>query len=385
MKKILYATQSIDSADLKAVKLALRSACLTQGPIVDEFEETVARFCGAGYAVAVNSGTSALHIACMAAGIGGGDEVITSPNTFVASSNSILYCGGKPVFADIMEDNAVIDPSDIERKITKRTRAVIPVDFAGHPADMKEIKELADKHGLIIIEDAAHALGAKYRGSRVGSGKYADMTILSFHAVKHITTGEGGMVLTNDKKLYQLLRKLRTHGITRDPKMLNRERGDWYYEMSALGYNYRLTDIQCALGISQLKKLPAFLKKRREIVRRYDEFFAKTGYAAPLAAREYVDHAYHLYVIRLKLEDLRVSRRVVFDEYRKAGIMVNVHYIPVYSQPYYRNLGFRKGICPGAEKYYDEALTLPLHPGLSKTDIDRVISVTGKIFDKYGK
>lgn len=385
MKQIPYATQWIDDEDIRVVQKVLRSDYLTQGPQVEAFERAVCQYTGAKYAVAVNSGTSALHIACLAAGLKKGDEGITSPITFVASANAMLYCGAKPIFADVQSDTVCIDPKEIEKKMSKRTKVVIPVHFAGHPCDMQEIHKIAKKNKIIVIEDAAHALGAEYKGEKIGSCKYSDMTILSFHAVKHITTGEGGMVLTNDKKLYQLLRKLRTHGITRDPKMTNGKRGAWYYEMNELGYNYRLTDVQCALGISQFKKLPAFLQKRRVIVRRYDEFFGKTEFASPLVARPYVDHAHHLYVIRFKSDKLRLSRKAVFDEYRKAGIMVNVHYIPVYYQPYYQNMGFRMGMCPGAEKYYDEALTLPLYPGLSKKAVDRVLSVTEEIFDKFGE
>jgi len=384
MKQIPYAAQNIDSADIKAVNAVISSVYLTQGPQVEKFEKAVCYYTGAKYAVAVNSGTSALHIACLAAGLKKGDEGITSPITFAASANAMLYCGARPRFADVQSDTACLDPKEVEKQVTKKTKVIIPVHFAGHPCDMEEINNIAKNNKILVIEDAAHALGAEYRGSKVGAGKYSDMTILSFHAVKHITTGEGGMVLTNNQTLFQRLIKFRTHGITRDPKMLNKDRGAWYYEMSELGYNYRLTDFQCALGISQLKKLPAFLKKRREIVRRYDEFFDRISCARPLAHRPYVDHAYHLYVIGLMSGEMQASRKVVYDEYRKAGIAVNVHYLPVYYHPYYRRIGYQKGLCPRAEKYYDKAITLPLHPGLSKKDVDYILRTTRNIFKKHG-
>jgi len=383
MKVIPYATQSIDKSDSKAIEEALYSEYLTQGPMVELFEKAVAEYCGAKYAVAVNSGTSALHIACLAAGLKKGDEGITSPITFVASANAILYCGAIPRFADVLSDTVCIDPKEIEKQINNRTKVIIPVHFAGHPCDMEEICKIAKKNKIIVIEDAAHALGAEYKGEKIGSCKYSDMTTLSFHAVKHITTGEGGMVLTNNRRLYELLKKFRSHGITRDPKMYNSDRGAWYYEMSELGYNYRLTDLQCALGISQLKKLPAFLKKRRNTAKKYDNYFYKTGYGLPLTVRSHVENAYHLYVVRFDRNKFQASRKEIFDEYRKAGIMVNVHYIPVYYQLYYKKLGYKKGICPRAEKYYDETITLPLYPGMSSRDVSRVINVTSKIMEKH--
>lgn len=370
MKQIPYATQWIDDEDIKAVVAVLKSSNLTQGPKVEEFEKAVAEYCDSRYAVAVNSGTSALHIAGLAAGIKEGDEVITSPNTFVASSNCVLYCGGKPVFADIEEDTANIDPDEIIKKITKKTKAIIPVHFAGHPCDLEEIKKIAQKYNLIVIEDAAHALGAEYKKSIIGSCKYSDMTILSFHPVKHITTGEGGMILTNSKKYYEKLLMLRTHGITKDKDMLiNKDEGSWYYEMQLLGFNYRITDFQCALGINQLRKLDKFIERRRKIVEKYNKAFSELEEITLPPEREYVKPSWHLYCIRVKK-----NRNLVFKKLREKGIGVNVHYIPIYFQPYYRKLGYKIGACQRAEKYYQETITLPLYPKMSSKNVSFVIN-----------
>ncbi len=291
---IPYSTQSIDADDIKAVAAALRSDFLTQGPRVELFESKVAEYCGTKYAVAFNSGTSALHGACFAAGITPGDEVITSPTTFVASANCVIYCGGTPVFADIDPDTALISIEQIKWKVNSKTKAIIPVDYAGHPCDMDEMNKIAKKNGLIVIEDAAHSLGAKYKGKKIGV--LADMTVLSFHAVKHITTGEGGMVLTDNKDFYEKMLKFRTHGITRDIV----GDGPWYYEMRDLGYNYRLTDMQCALGISQLKKLDRFVKTRRHIADRYNKSFAGMEEIGTPVEKAYARSSYHLYPIRLR-------------------------------------------------------------------------------------
>jgi len=386
MRSIPYATQWIDEDDIRAVIKALKSKYLTQGPLVAAFEKAIASYCGAKYAVAVNSGTSALHIACLAAGLKKGDEAITSPTTFAASANCVLYCGAKPIFADIREDTACLDVEEIKKKLSPKTKAIIPVDFAGHPVDLSEIRAIADEKGLLIIEDAAHALGAKYRGSNVGSGKYADMTIFSFHAVKHITTGEGGMVLTNNDKLYEKLKIIRTHGITRDPALLTSEhQAPWHYEMQALGFNYRLTDLQCALGINQLKKLPLFLKRRKKIVAIYNEAFTGNERLTLLKELQDVDSAHHLYVLRFNFKRLLVAKERVFNEYRRQGIGVNVHYMPVYLHPYYRKLGYQQGGCLNAENYYAEALTLPLFPEMSDSDVKVVIRATEKIIDKFKK
>ena len=383
MKQIPYATQCIEEVDILAVADALRLSNLTQGPLVEEFEKSIAQYCGAKYAVAVNSGTSALHIACLAAGITAGDEVITSAITFVASANCVLYCGGKPVFADIEADTALIDPTDIRRKITNKTKAVIPVHFAGQPADMEEISKIAKENNLKIIEDAAHAIGAKYRLKsgqdwiKIGSCYQSDMTILSFHPVKHITTGEGGMVLTNDHDLYEKLVFFRSHGITRNIKYVKETDGPWYYEMHELGFNYRLTDIQSALGTSQLKKLDKFIARRKEIAKMYDEAFSRMERIDFIKENEGFASSRHLYVVLVE------NRKNVFNWLRaETNIMVNVHYIPVYFHPYYRRLGYEKGLCPVAEEYYSRAISIPMFPTLSDEEIEYVIRKVGQSIAK---
>jgi UDP-4-amino-4,6-dideoxy-N-acetyl-beta-L-altrosamine transaminase len=385
MKIIPYARQCIDSDDLKAVVKVLKSDFLTQGPIIPEFEKAVADYCGAKYAVAVNSGTSALHLACVAVGISKGDEVITTPITFVASANCVLYCGGDVVFADIDDKTASIDPSQIARKITRRTKAVIPVDFAGTPADLKSIHAIAKKNKLIVIEDACHAFGAKYEGKMIGSNSCADMTVFSFHAVKHIATGEGGMILTNREDFYKRMMLLRTHGITRDPKDMQQNDGGWYYQMQELGFNYRMTEFQAALGLSQLKKIDKFLRIRREIAESYDKAFITFDEVRVLSSRANAQSSHHLYVLRFHAENFSVTRGEIFDEYRRNGILVNVHYIPVYQHPYYRKLGFSAKGFPNAERYYAQAVTLPLYPGMSKADTARVIKVTQSIISRFRK
>lgn len=364
---IPYGRQSIDENDIKAVEEVLRSDYLTTGPKIEEFERKVAAYTGAKYAVAIANGTAALHAACYAAGIGEGDEVITTPITFAASSNCVLYCGGKPVFADIDEKTYNISPEDIERKITSATKAIIAVHFTGQPCEMEKIYNIARKHNLIVIEDAAHALGAQYKGKMVGS--ISDMTTFSFHPVKHITTGEGGMILTNNDKLYQRLKLFRTHGITRDDKLMIKNDGPWYYEQLDLGFNYRITDIQCALGISQMDKLPEFLNRRKNIAARYNEAFADNDNIQIPYQESGCDNAWHLYVIRIK----NGKRKEVFEKLRKAGIGVNVHYIPVYQHPYYRNHGYKDTICSNAEEYYKECISLPLYPGLKDEEQGYVI------------
>ncbi|MDD5564737.1 MAG: UDP-4-amino-4,6-dideoxy-N-acetyl-beta-L-altrosamine transaminase [Thermoanaerobaculaceae bacterium] len=379
MKNIPYATQWIDNKDVLAVGKTLLLECITQGPKTGEFEELIAGRCGARYAVAVNSGTAALHIACLAAGLKKGDEGITSPITFVASPNCMLYCSARPVFADIDEDTACVSNDSLEKLITPRTKVVIPVHFGGHSCDMDSLYKVAKREHLTVIEDACHAIGAEYKGTKVGSCAYSDMTVFSFHAIKQMTTGEGGMVLTNNPELYKKLKMLRTHGITRDPDMMSAAPGEWYYEMQLLGFNYRLTDFQCALGISQLMRLDDFIRVRKDIADRYDKAFADMECVKPLEQKRYAVSSRHLYVVRFDVSKLKTSRKSIFDAYRKKGIMVNVHYIPVYNQPYYRKLGYRTGICPKAEKYYEEAITLPLHPKMSGADVAKVIGVTKKI------
>lgn len=374
MKTIPYGHQWIDEKDIKEVIKVLKSDWITQGPKIKEFEEALCKYTGAKYAVAVSSGTAALHIACLAAGIKEGDEVITTPITFVATANCILYCGGRPVFADIQEDTVNIDPDEIKKKITKMTKAIIPVHFAGHPCDLEEIYEIAKENNLIVIEDACHALGAEYKGSKIGSCKYSDMTVFSFHPVKSITTGEGGAVLTNNKDLYEKLLLLRNHGITKDKrKFINKKEGGWYYEMHELGFNYRITDIQSALGISQLKKLDKFIKRRREIVDIYNKELSEIDEIILPVERPYVKSSWHIYYIRLKNPQ---KRRFVFEKLQEKGIGVQVHYIPVYRQPYYQtNFGYKKGDYPKAEDYYHRSLTVPLYPKIKISGIINIMKI----------
>jgi len=395
MKMIPYSHQTIDSQDIKEVAKVLRSGWITQGPKIKEFEAALCKYTGAKYAVAVSSGTAALHISCLAAGIEKNDEVITSPITFAASANSIIYCGARPVFADVEPDTANIDPREIRKKITKRTKAIIPVHFAGNPCDLKEINKIAKKNKLIVIEDAAHALGAKYRSSgkwvKVGSGRHSDMTIFSFHPLKSITTGEGGAILTNNKDFYRKLLLLRNHGITKEKNMFKAKNkktiGSWYYEMQDLGFNYRITDFQCALGISQLKRIDKFISKRRGIVKIYNKELSKIdNIELPVQKRD-VKSAWHLYQIRLKTKtNTNAKRKKVFDYLRKKGIGVQVHYIPVYLQPFYQKLGYKKGLCPKAEIFYQRTISLPLYPRLKSPEIKKIVSaikdITGRLIQE---
>ncbi len=369
-----YGRQDIDEADIAAVVEVLKSDWLTQGPTGERFEKAFAEFCGARFAVAVSSGTAALHLAALAAGFGPGDEVVTSPITFVATANAVVYTGARPVFADIDPDTANLDPGAAAARITPRTRALMPVHFAGQPADMAAFSRLAEKNRLTIIEDAAHALGATYevdgRTFKVGSCAHSRMTIFSCHPVKHIATGEGGVITTNDKDLAERLKRLRTHGITRNPELLTRSEGPWYYEMQELGFNYRLTDIQAALGLSQLKKADRFIARRRALAARYNEAFGDIPAIMPLVQKNGTDSSWHLYVIRIR----GLERRAFFTALRAAGLGVNVHYIPVHLQPWYRkNLGSGPGALPVAETYYREAVSLPLFPALSDAESERVV------------
>jgi UDP-4-amino-4,6-dideoxy-N-acetyl-beta-L-altrosamine transaminase len=383
MKSIPYGRQSLDRRDITEVNKVLRSDWLTQGPKIAEFEKGLCAYTGAKYAVAVSSGTAALHIASLAAGLKDGDEAITSPITFVASANCALYCGARPVFADISPDTANIDPNEISKKITRRTKVIIPVHFAGHPCDLTEIARIARKKNVMIIEDAAHALGSEYKGSKIGSCKYSDMTIFSFHPVKTITTGEGGAVLTNNKKLYGDLLLFRNHGITKDRSLIGRTmRGcDWYYEMHDLGFNYRITDIQSALGLSQLKKVNKFVEKRRSVAALYDNAFSANEFFDTPIEKEGARSSYHLYPIRLNGACIN-KRKEIFASMRSSGIGVQVHYIPVYMQPYYRNLGYDLGICPNAEDYYNRVMSLPIYPDLNVSQARYVINTLLKIRGK---
>jgi len=375
-----YGHQCIDEDDIKAVVDVLRSDWLTTGPKVAEFEKRFAEMVGAKYAVAVNSGTAALHAAAFAAGIGPGDEVITTPMTFAASANCVLYCGGRPVFADVEADTLLLDPSSVESKVSPKTKAIIAVDYAGQPCDYDALKKLSDEHGLILIADACHALGATYKNRKVGT--LADMTVFSFHPVKHITTGEGGMVVTDNPDFAVKLRAFRNHGITADHRQREAD-GSWFYEMAELGYNYRLPDINCALGLSQLKKLDKFVARRRQIAALYDSAFADMPALSPLAQRDDRKSSYHLYVVRLNLSKLNASRQQVFGALRAENIGVNVHYIPVYWHPYYNKLGYGKGLCPVAEKAYEEIVTLPLFPAMSDRDAGDVIKALRKVVEAY--
>lgn len=381
MKSIPYGKQWIEDDDIQAVVEVLKGDFLTTGPKVSEFEERLAEYTGAKYAVAYSNGTSALHGACFAAGITEGDEVITTPITFAASANCALYVGALPVFADICSDTYNIDPSEIEDKITSRTKAIIPVDFTGQPCELDRIMQIAKKYNLKVIEDAAHSIGATYKGKRIGS--IADMTTFSFHPVKTITTGEGGAVTTNDRELYEKLILFRSHGITRDErKLINPQEGPWYYEQQFLGYNYRLTDIQAALGISQLKKLDRFVSLRRNFAEQYNKAFKnEEGLIIPHQSAD-GNSAWHIYVAQLETEKLSISREEFFNELQKCGIRANVHYIPVYYHPYYQRLGYKKGICPKAEALYERIITLPLFAKLQQNEIDYVIENTKSILRK---
>ena len=381
---IPYGRQDITPADIQAVKTVLESDYLTQGPVVPAFEQKVADYCGASHAVAVNSATSALHIACLALGLGPGDILWTSPITFVASANCALYCGAEVDFVDIDSRNYNLSTERLEEKLKKAKvsgrlpKIVIPVHLCGHPCDMKRIWELSQEYGFRIIEDASHAIGARYLGEPVGNCRYSDITIFSFHPVKIITTGEGGMALTNDAKLAEKMLLFRSHGITRDPALMTHETdGPWYYQQIELGYNYRMTDIQAALGISQMDRLDSYVSRRHEIANRYELLLAD----APV--NTLVQHpdsysAYHLYVIRLKLEKIKRTQHKVFQSMRAQGIGVNLHYIPVHTQPYYQRMGFNLGDFPESERYYAEAISLPMYAGLTDREQDQVVEALKK-------
>ena len=376
---IPYGRQSIDAGDEAAVLAALRSEFLTQGPAVPAFEASLRTATGAAHAIAVNSATSALHVACLALGLGPGKLLWTTPNTFVASANCGRLCGADVDFVDIDPTTLNMCPTELERKLTAADRAgrrpdvVVPVDFAGLPADMRAIRALADRWGFRIIEDASHAIGASSGGVPTGAGRIADITVLSFHPVKIVTTAEGGAALTDHVDLARAMERARTHGITRDPAQMRGEsEGPWYYQQVGLGLNYRMTDLQAALGESQMRRLREFVRIRTGLADRYDALLA--GVPVTTAPRRPgALSAWHLYVVQLDAE-LEPRRRQVFERMRAAGIGVNVHYIPVHLQPYYRDLGFSEGDFPNAERYYRRAITLPLHPGLTHAEQDRVVA-----------
>lgn len=358
MKSYNYGRQTIDTKDILAVLSTLKSPFLTCGPKVKEFEQAICDYTGAKYCVAVSSGTAALHLSMLAIGIKQGDEVITSPMTFLASANSVLYVGGTVKFADINLDTANINPEEIEKQITPNTKAIIPVHFAGQSCDMQKIKEIAKKNNLLTIEDAAHAIGSDYKDTKVGSCKYSDLTIFSFHPVKTITTGEGGAITTNNKELYEKLLALRSHGMYKDGKMAN----NWKYEMHELGFNYRLTDIQAALGISQLKKIEKFKKRRREIV----DYYNKNLCLPNLEEKEFSNACFHLYPVMVR------NREDFYYKAKEKGLNLQVHYIPIHLQPYYQKLGFREGDYPNAEIYYKKCISLPLYPSLTNGDLKEI-------------
>lgn len=376
-----YGKQWIDEDDIQAVIDVLKSDYLTTGPTVGQFEQAFAQYVGAQYAVAFANGTAALHGACFAAGITEGDEVITTPLTFVASANCVLYAGGIPVFADINPTTFNIDPKSIEEKITEKTKAIIPVHFAGQPVDLDEIHRIAKENDLIVIEDAAHALGGTYKNKKIGV--HSDMTMFSLHPVKHITTGEGGIITTNNKEYYDRLIQFRTHGITKNPMECIKNDGPWYYEMQFLGFNYRMTDIQAALGLSQLKKVDFFIERRKKYVAQYNEAFAKMEEIIYPKQMSGVESSWHIYVIRLRRDKLNAKRKEIFEALLKENIGVNVHYIPVHTQPYYQQLGYQTGTCPTAEKIYEEIITLPLFPKMTEQDVKDVISAVKKVISYY--
>ena len=377
-ERINYGRQYIDKADIEAVVSVLKSDYLTCGPQIAVLEEKLCRMTSAKYAVVCANGTAALHIACLAAGVSKGDEVITTPLTFAASANCVLYCGAKPIFADVRPDTYNIDPAAVRNAVTERTKALIAVDYTGQSVELDELKDICQKNKLVLIEDGAHVIGTKYKGK--SNGSIADMTTFSFHPVKTVTCGEGGAVLTNNEEYYRRLILLRGHGITRQIEQQERPScGDWYYEQIDLGYNYRLTDMQAALLSSQLDKLSLFSERRKEIVARYEAAFVDIkglGLQKEIAES---DTTRHLYVIRIKASAFSIGRREFFDALAAENIFCNVHYIPVYYHPYYENLGYKKGLCPQAERIYEELISLPLYYGMTDQDVEDVILAVKKL------
>lgn len=377
---IPYGRQDISQDDIDAVVDVLRSEWITQGPAVPSFEHSVSHYCGASYAVAVNSATSALHVACLTLGLGPGDILWTTPNSFVASANCALYSGASVDFVDIDRRSYNISVHALEEKLKqakqtgKLPKILIPVHFAGQSSDMLRIRQLADEYGFAVIEDASHAIGGQYFGKPIGGCKYSDITVFSFHPVKIVTSGEGGMALTNREDLYERMQRLRSHGITREiGEMVGDSDGDWYYQQIDLGFNYRITDIQAALGESQMKRLDVFISRRKMLAQRYNTLLEKLPVVLPWQHADTVS-AWHLYVVRVRLEEVAKTRKEIFNAMRKAGIGVNVHYIPIHLQPYYRRLGFRLGDFPEAESYYQEAVSLPMFSKLSEDEQNLVIA-----------
>lgn len=368
-----YGRQLISEADIEAVACALRSPWLTTGPLVGDFEQAVAGFCGVSHGVAVSSGTAALHAAMAAIGIGPEDEVIVPAMTFAATANAVVYQGGTPVFADVDADTLLIDPASVKARISPRTRAIVAVDYAGQPCDYRALRTIAEAHNLWLVADACHSLGAEYGGKKVGT--LADCTVFSFHPVKHITTGEGGMVVTASAELAGAMRRFRNHGISTDHRQREAQ-GTWQYEMVELGYNYRITDLQCALGLSQLRQLPGFIERRRHIARLYAEVLAGSDAIRPLAVRPEAASAWHLYVVRL----MGIDREMAFRGLRVQGIGVNVHYLPVHLHPFYRQrFGLGPGLCPVAEEAYQSILSLPIWPGMDDAQAERVLQALAQL------
>lgn len=380
--KISYGRQCIEEDDIQAVTDVLKSDYLTCGPKVDELEQALCDYTGAKYAVAVSNGTAALHCACIAAGIGPGDEVITTPVTFAASANCVLYCGATPVFADIDPDTYNISPKSIREHITEKTKAVVAVDFTGQVVEIEEIRKICDEYHLLFIEDAAHSIGSSYNGKMVGS--LADITTFSFHPVKTVTGGEGGAVLTSRKDLYDKIYLAHVHGITHDAGQMTEEHPEgWYYEQVSLGYNYRLTDFQSALVLSQLGKIERFKARRKQIVNRYNEAFA--GIPQLIVQKEIPqsDTCRHLYILRLALDRLKCGRREFFNALAAENVQPQVHYVPVYWFPHYQKLGYRKGCCPVAEMVYEGIMSIPLYPAMTDQDVEDVIRAVRKVVEYY--
>lgn len=382
---IYYGKQSINEADIQAVMNVLRSDFLTQGPVLERFEKKVAKYCGVRYAVAVSNATSALHIACRAAGLAEGDILWTSPITFTASANCGRYCGADVDFVDIDSKTYNMSADGLERKLEqakldgKLPKVVVPVHLAGQSCDMERIHELAVEYGFTVLEDASHAIGADYLGAKVGSCAYSDMAVFSFHPVKIITTGEGGMVLTNNDDLYKKLCLYRSHGITRDDSLMTHQAdGPWYYQQIELGYNYRMTELQAALGFSQMDRLDEFVSRRRHLVDRYNNFLRDLPVTIPYVMEGAVP-SWHLYMVRADFSNLKINRVQLFAEMKKRGIVLNLHYIPVHTQPYYQGFGFKKGDFPNSEKYYEEVFTLPLYCDLTEKQQDKVIDILHEI------